>query len=95
MPREMWMRPFLEHRAVLETVTAAGHGAILVEELQGIMAATGLDEGEFGDLDAVLAQLPPEDCAEKSGQPSDAYESRDPDSGKSGVVASTASIVAS
>jgi hypothetical protein len=48
----------LEHRRTLEWVNEAGHGAVIAEELRGVMAATGLDDGELRDLDLVLSQLP-------------------------------------
>jgi hypothetical protein len=47
-----------EHRQRLEWVNEAGHGAVIAEELLGVMTATGLDTGEFHDLDLVAAQLP-------------------------------------
>jgi hypothetical protein len=51
----------LEHRRTLEWVNEAGHGAVIAEELRGVMAATGLDDGEVRDLGFVLSQLPAPD----------------------------------
>ena len=47
----------VEHRETLEWVNRVGHGAIIAEELLGVMAATGLDEGKLRDLDLVLSQI--------------------------------------
>jgi hypothetical protein len=46
------------HRATLEWVKEAGHGSVIAEELLGVMAATGLADGEMRDLDLVVGQLP-------------------------------------
>jgi hypothetical protein len=46
---------------VLEAVAVAGHGWVVEEQLDGIVSATGLDEGDLRNVDVVASQLPSED----------------------------------
>jgi hypothetical protein len=40
-------------------VAAAGHAAVIAEELEGIESVTGLHDGMLRDLDIIVAQLEP------------------------------------
>lgn len=51
----------LHHRRVLHAVIAAGHGWVVDEQLDAIISATGLDEGDVHNIDAIAAQLPDPD----------------------------------
>ncbi len=42
-------------RQVLDAVAACGHDWVIAYELEGILSATGLDEGEFWGADALTA----------------------------------------
>lgn len=46
------------HRQTLDMVARAGHGWIIDDQVAGIVAAVGLDDGEVRDLDVIAAQLP-------------------------------------
>lgn len=48
----------VEHRRVLEKVLGAGHGWVIEEQLEGIVSATGVDEGFLRNVDSVASQIP-------------------------------------
>ena len=45
------------HREVLRLVAEAGHEWLIADETAGIVSATGLDDGELRNVDAIAAQL--------------------------------------
>src|SRR5690242_17172004 len=55
-----------DHRRVFEQVCAAGHGWVITEEIEGIIAATGLGDGEVHDVDVFLAELDADDEADEA-----------------------------
>jgi hypothetical protein len=44
-------------RRVLDSVAGCGHDWIIAAELEGILSATGLDEGQFSGAEALIAAL--------------------------------------
>ena len=47
------------HRATLDAVTKAGHGWIIVEELQGVIDATRVADGPPVNVDVIASQASP------------------------------------
>lgn len=52
----------VEHRRVLEMIADAGHGWIITEEIEGIVAATELAAGHVVNVDVVRAQVGGDSC---------------------------------